>query len=151
MQYKYRYMNSQNSVCYRIRITFVRSNTSSTHIKQHYTNVPVTVRKNKHRLACIWVKCGFLSAATSAFYTFKIRRSADPHFTPGLCAEHERKNIWGGDGCKKLGTIGDSGSDWWLWVDNANGDQCGHSVLQAIGKKLCRHADVRIFERVLRV
>jgi len=30
-----RYMNSQNSVCYRIRITFVRSNTSSNHIKQH--------------------------------------------------------------------------------------------------------------------
>ena len=28
------------------------------------------------RLACIWVKCGFSSAATSAFYTFKIRRSA---------------------------------------------------------------------------
>jgi len=37
----------------------------------------------KLRLACIWVKCGFSSAATSAFYTFKIRRSADPHFTPG--------------------------------------------------------------------
>jgi len=29
MQYKYRYMNSLHSVCYRIRITFVRSNTSS--------------------------------------------------------------------------------------------------------------------------
>jgi len=30
-----------------------------------------------------WVKCGFSSAATSAFYLFKIRTSADPHFTPG--------------------------------------------------------------------
>jgi len=29
------------------------------------------------------VKCGFSSAATYAFYTFKIRTSADPHFTPG--------------------------------------------------------------------
>jgi len=29
----------------------------------------------KLRLARIWVKCGFSSAATSAFYTFKIRRS----------------------------------------------------------------------------
>ena len=34
MQYKHTYMNSQNSVCYRIRTTFVRSNTSSNHIKQ---------------------------------------------------------------------------------------------------------------------
>ena len=40
----------------------------------------------KLRLACIWVKCGFLSAATSAFYTFKIRRSPGPHFTPGPVA-----------------------------------------------------------------
>jgi len=32
----------------------------------------------KLRLACIWVKCGFSSAATSVFYTFKIRRSAGP-------------------------------------------------------------------------
>jgi len=30
-----------------------------------------------------WVKCGFSSAATSTFYTFKICTSADPHFTPG--------------------------------------------------------------------
>ena len=30
----------------------------------------------------MWVKCGFSSAATSAFYIFKIRRFADPHFTP---------------------------------------------------------------------
>ena len=29
-------------------------------------------------MAFIWVKCGFSSAATSAFYTFKIRRSAGP-------------------------------------------------------------------------
>jgi len=35
-------------------------------------------RTTKLRLACIWVKCGFSSAATSAFYTFKIRRSAHP-------------------------------------------------------------------------
>jgi len=98
MQYKYRYMNSQNSVCYRIGITFVRSNTSSTHIKQQYTNVPVTVRKNKHRLACIWVKCGFLSAATSAFCTLK---SADPHFTPGLLVEHEVKIFGEGMGVKR--------------------------------------------------
>jgi len=32
----------------------------------------------KLSLACIWVKCGFSSAATSAFYTFKIRRSTGP-------------------------------------------------------------------------
>jgi len=32
----------------------------------------------KLRLACKWVKCGFSSAATSAFYTFKIHRSASP-------------------------------------------------------------------------
>ena len=78
-------MNSQNSVRYRIRITFVQSNTSSNHTKQHYTNVPVILsgKTNKLRLACIWVKCGFSSAATTAFYTFKIRRSARPHFTPG--------------------------------------------------------------------
>ena len=31
-------MNSQNSVRYRIRITFVQSNTSSNHIKQHYAS-----------------------------------------------------------------------------------------------------------------
>jgi len=30
----------------------------------------------KLRLVCIWVKYGFSAAATSAFYTFKIRRSA---------------------------------------------------------------------------
>jgi len=35
-------------------------------------------KTNKLRLVCIWVKCGFSSAATSAFYTFKIRRSAGP-------------------------------------------------------------------------
>jgi len=32
----------------------------------------------------VWVKCGFSSAATSAFYIFKILTSTDPHFTPGL-------------------------------------------------------------------
>jgi len=32
----------------------------------------------KLRLACMWVKCRFSSAATSAFYTFKIRTSAGP-------------------------------------------------------------------------
>jgi len=31
----------------------------------------------------MWVKCGFSSAATSAFYIFKIRTSADPHVTHG--------------------------------------------------------------------
>jgi len=30
-----------------------------------------------------WVKCGFSSAATSAFYPLKICTSADLHFTPG--------------------------------------------------------------------
>jgi len=29
----------------------------------------------------VWVECGFSSAATSAFYIFKIRTSADSHFT----------------------------------------------------------------------
>jgi len=34
----------------------------------------------------VWVKCGFSfsSAATSAFYTFKIRTSTDSHFTPAF-------------------------------------------------------------------
>jgi len=35
-------------------------------------------KTTKLRLVCIWVKCGFSYAATSAFYTFKIRRSTRP-------------------------------------------------------------------------
>ena len=84
MQYKYRYMNSQHSVCYRIRITFVRSNTSSNHIKQHYTNVAVTTRKNiKLRLACMG-KMRIFVRSNIRILQFKIRGSAVPHFTPGL-------------------------------------------------------------------
>jgi len=38
---------------------------------------------------CAWVKCRkFSSAATSAFYTFKICTSAYPHFTPGPYNSH---------------------------------------------------------------
>jgi len=44
---KYRYMNSQKVSMLKnyLRITFIRPKTSSNHIKQHYTNVPVTIRK----------------------------------------------------------------------------------------------------------
>jgi len=56
---------------------FIQPNTSSNHIKQHYTNVPVTIRKKINSGLRMWVKCG------SEFYIFKIRTSADPHFTPG--------------------------------------------------------------------
>jgi len=52
---------------------------------RHYTKVPFTnLLSGKINLGLhMWVKCGFSSAATSAFYIFKIRTSADPHFTPG--------------------------------------------------------------------
>jgi len=70
-------------------MTFFLPNTSSNQIKQHYTNVPVTIRNKINLGLRVWVKCGFSSAATSAFYIFKICTSAfcisaDLHFTPGL-------------------------------------------------------------------
>ena len=69
-------------------LTFIRHNTSSNHIKQHYTNAPVTITKKINLGLRVWVKRGFSSAATSAFYIYKIRTSAyaisaGPHFTPG--------------------------------------------------------------------
>jgi len=45
VQYKYTYMNRQKFSMLNIRIAFVRANTSSNYMKQHYTNVPVTMRK----------------------------------------------------------------------------------------------------------
>jgi len=41
-----------------------------------------------------WVKCRFSSAAMSGFYSFKIRTSADPHFTPGQLVTLRRVPIF---------------------------------------------------------
>jgi len=60
---------------------------SSWSIKPFCHSTP-TLQTDRHRQRSDskinWVKCGFLSAATPAFYQFKIHTSADPYFTPGL-------------------------------------------------------------------
>jgi len=74
----------------------------------------------KLRLARIWVKCGFSSTTTSTFYTFKIRRSACPLFTPGRIAEMDDRSATVDMSRKKLaglcpfgeGELGPSNTMW---------------------------------------
>ena len=55
----------------------------------------------------VWVKRGFSSAATSAFYIFKIRTSADPHFTSdrpaGLIVRYHGRRVFIDRLCPGLG------------------------------------------------